>query len=211
LTCTQSWHGVCIDQGEQQRIEHRERQKKEQQHQISGSRPVTGNCADTGPFRKGNIMSALRKIPAVEHVVAVNEAGYRVLPTKPYVAFRAEVARAVPDKLPKAAPVAATAGPTAAAAENHLKNFALFGLAPFIGLAYAALLPFVGLGLLAVLAIKVLAAKPATKAARNFIKNVTLFVAAPFIGLLFVVTLPLIGATMLGRFGAKALMTRATG
>jgi hypothetical protein len=156
-------------------------------------------------------MSALRKILVVENEVAVNEVCNRVLPTKPYVAFRAEHAHETLDRLHEAAPAVATTRPAAAEAESHLKNIALFAVAPFIGLAYAVLLPFVGLGWLVVMAIKALAAKPITRAALIFIKIIALFVAAPFVGLLYVVMLPFVGATMFAWVGAKALMTRTPG
>lgn len=156
-------------------------------------------------------MSALRKTLVVENGVAVNEVCNRVLPTKPYVAFRAEHARETPDRLAEAAPRVATARPAAAEAESHLKKIALFAVAPFIALAYAVLFPFVGLGLLVVMAIKALAAKPITKVARMFIKNTALFVAAPFVGLLYILMFPFVGATMLAWVGAKALVARTPG
>ncbi|MFS8087387.1 MAG: hypothetical protein ACMG6H_17280, partial [Acidobacteriota bacterium] len=89
-------------------------------------------------------MSALRKILIVENEVAVTEDCNHVLPAKPYVAFRAEHAPATAGRLPEATPGVAAVRP--AAAESHLKQIALFAVAPFIGLAYAVLFPFVGLG-----------------------------------------------------------------
>jgi hypothetical protein len=156
-------------------------------------------------------MSALRKILVVENEVAANEVCNRVLPTKPYLAFRAEHARETLDRLHEVVPAVATTRPAAAEAESHLKNIALFAVAPFIALAYAVLLPFVGLGLLVVIAIKALTVKPITKVALVYIKNIALFVAAPFVGLLYIVMLPFVGATMFAWVGAKALMTRIPG
>jgi hypothetical protein len=156
-------------------------------------------------------MSALRKILVVENGLAVKEVCDRVLPTKPYLAFRAVHARATLARLHEAAPARAATPPAAARTQSRLRNIALFAVAPFVGLGYALLLPFVGLGWLMVIAIRALVAKPITKAALFFIKNIALFVAAPFVGLLYVVTLPLLGATMVAWVGAKALATRIPG
>ncbi len=126
-------------------------------------------------------MSALRKILVVENGPAVNEVCTRVLPAKPYVAFRAE-------------PAGETVERVATAPESRVKMIALFAVAPFVALCYAVLLPFVGIGLLVTMAIKALAAKPIAKAALLFVRNVALLVAAPFVGLLYVVALLFFGA-----------------
>ena len=120
-------------------------------------------------------MSALRKIH-------IEEAGLvRTLPTKPTL-------------------VAARP----AATESHLKQVALFAVAPFIGLVYAVLLPFVGLGYLATLAARAFAARYGAKPAVKFARRVAMFVAAPFIGLAFIVAMPFAGIGALAWIGARA-------
>jgi hypothetical protein len=132
------------------------------------------------PNRKGNIMSALRKIH-------IEETGlYRVRPGKPYLVATRPAART----------------------ESHLKQVALFAAAPFIGLLYAVLFPFVGLGYLAVLAVKALAARYGTKTAVRVARNVALFVAAPFIGLAYIVALPFVGMAALAWVGTKAAIAK---
>jgi hypothetical protein len=84
--------------------------------------------------------------------------------------------------------------PTAARLLRTLANIALFFAAPFIGLAYIALMPFVGLGLLVWNGFKALEQHPA--ALRN-LKTLALTVTAPFIGLAFIVLLPFIGLVTL--------------
>jgi CheY-like chemotaxis protein len=59
--------------------------------------------------------------------------------------------------------VVAPAQPEAAKQESRLKNIALFMVAPFVGLAYAALFPFIGLGALVWIGARALLNRPAAK------------------------------------------------
>jgi hypothetical protein len=131
-------------------------------------------------------MSALRKIHLEETGYTVETGLPGLLPTKPYLV---------------------TTRPTVKT-ESHLKQIALFAVAPFIGLAYAVLFPFVGLGYLAVLAVRALAARHAAKRVLKFARNVALFIAAPFIGLAYIVALPFAGIVTLAWVGTKALTAK---
>ena len=98
---------------------------------------------------------------------------------------------------------------------GFLKNIALFFAAPFIGLAYVALLPFIGLGMLAGVAGRTawkLAVANSSRIGRvgRFMKNATLFFAAPFIGLAYVALFPFIGLGMLAAYGLRAWINRGT-
>jgi CheY-like chemotaxis protein len=102
-----------------------------------------------------------------------------------------------------------SAGTMQAAAEDKrslLANIALLAAAPFIGLAFFALLPTVGLAALAVFGIRRLLKMQTAKKVLTFVKNVALFAAAPFIGLLYAMLLPLVGFGVVAGMGFKALM-----
>jgi len=108
---------------------------------------------------------------------------------------------------PATKPVLVTTRP-AAATESHLKQVALFAVAPFIGLAYAILLPFVGLGYLVVQAARAIAARYAGTRTYKTLRHVGLIAAAPFIGLAYIVALPFAGFAALAWIGTKALTAR---
>lgn len=78
---------------------------------------------------------------------------------------------------------------------HRARNIALFLLAPFIGLAYAAAMPFVGLAMILMLAVKAFA--KATNIQKY--KAIGLLLASPFIGLMYVLSFPVVGAVMLIR------------
>lgn len=88
----------------------------------------------------------------------------------------------------------------------HVKNVALFLVAPFIGLAYALLLPLVGVAMLAWLGWQAFATNPKHSKTVAAVKRAGLFAAAPFIGLAFVVLLPLVGTVLLAWVGVRAMM-----
>jgi hypothetical protein len=136
--------------------------------------------------RKGNIMSALRKIH-IEETGYTIEAGRHGVPLTKL-------------QLVTTRPAVET--------ESHLKQIALFAAAPFIGLVYAVLFPFVGLGYLAVLAVRALVAWHAAKRVLKFAGKVALFIAAPFIGLAYIVALPFAGIVTLAWVGTKVLTAR---
>jgi hypothetical protein len=82
---------------------------------------------------------------------------------------------------------------------EHVKNVALFFVAPFIGLAYLLAFPVVGLALLVWIAGK--AAMKNEKA-----RPIALAIAAPFIAIGFVTVGPIVGLGALVRIGAGALL-----
>jgi hypothetical protein len=85
------------------------------------------------------------------------------------------------------------------AAGTHLKNVALFLLAPFIGLAYIMTFPLVGLGMIAWIAGKKLLLN---KTARP----IALAIAAPFATIAFVTVAPVVGLGALAWIGGRALL-----
>ncbi|MGI9134430.1 MAG: hypothetical protein ACR2I0_10895 [Rhodoferax sp.] len=87
---------------------------------------------------------------------------------------------------------------------QQVRAIALFAIAPFIGLVYAALMPFVGLAMLAVLACKALLRSSAALTALRASGRIALFIAAPFIGLAYAVALPFVGTAMLARVAYQA-------
>ena len=90
---------------------------------------------------------------------------------------------------------------------SALKNIALFFAAPFIGLAYVALLPIVGLGFLAVMAARAAAARfEVVNRVGQALKTVGMLLAAPFIGLACVVFFPFVGLAMLAWMGGRAVL-----
>ena len=95
---------------------------------------------------------------------------------------------------------AANAGKGDETLVKHVKNVALFFLAPFIGLAYLLAFPVVGLALLARIA-----GKAAMKNERA--RPVALAIAAPFIAIAFVTVGPIVGLGALAAMGAKAALT----
>ena len=130
-------------------------------------------------------MTALRKI---------------LIEEEPVVTTNAMVARASTPKLY----VVATKGPieateaTPEAAGGALKNILLFFAAPFIGLAY-----------IAVLALVVARAAAKIEAVRTVglaLKHVVMAVATPFIGLAYIVFFPVIGLGVLAWLGGRAVL-----
>ncbi len=113
----------------------------------------------------------------------------------------AEVVEAV--GLPAAAEAPLAESVTAVSA---LKNMVLFFAAPFIGLAYIAVLPFVGLGFLAVLAARTAAKIEGVRTVGLVVKHCVMAIATPFIGLVCVVFFPFIGLAMLAWIGGRALL-----
>jgi CheY-like chemotaxis protein len=110
---------------------------------------------------------------------------------------------------PALAPPAVAEAPAAESATlgSTLKNIALFFAAPFIGLAYVALLPLVGLGFLAVMAARAAAARfEVVNKVGQALKTVGLLLAAPLIGLACVVFFPFVGLAMLAWMGGRAVL-----
>jgi CheY-like chemotaxis protein len=89
-----------------------------------------------------------------------------------------------------------------------LRHVAFGVAAPFIGLAYVALLPFAGLAVLAWMGAKALWEPPVKKAVLNYLRNVAMFIAAPFVGLAYALLLPFVGTAMLVWLGLQAVLTR---
>lgn len=90
-----------------------------------------------------------------------------------------------------------------------VKILAKLVAAPFIGLAFFALMPIAGLAALAVFGVRKLLSLPATRKVLHFARNVALFLAAPFIGLLYAILLPVVGFGVVAGMGFKALMKYA--
>jgi CheY-like chemotaxis protein len=99
----------------------------------------------------------------------------------------AEVVEAAPAAAPAAAPRKV----------GRLKSAALLLAAPFIGLAYIALLPIVGMAMLAAMAGRAMLERQVPRRALAVLKHVAVLVAAPFVGLAYIVALPVIGMGML--------------
>jgi energy-converting hydrogenase Eha subunit A len=143
-------------------------------------------------------MSALRKILVVENEPVASKSSERRLTVLPSAA----------EMLPE---VAAAAKPGIARSSF---NIAMFFAAPFVALAYVALLPFVGLGMLAWVGGKAFFRRMADEASMGrkiarFSYNVGMFFAAPFVALAYVVLLPPMGLGMLAWTGGKALLERS--
>jgi len=137
----------------------------------------------------------------------------------------AAVAKALPppaETAPEAAAATAVETVEESTGKNiarSLLNIAMFFAAPFVGLAYIALLPLIGLAMLAWMGGKAwLNRKVAEPAAVGeagagrkialFLYNIGLFFAAPFVALIYIVLLPPIGLVMLAGMGGKALLAR---
>ncbi|MGI9132345.1 MAG: hypothetical protein ACR2I0_00125 [Rhodoferax sp.] len=87
---------------------------------------------------------------------------------------------------------------------QQLKAIALFAVAPFIGLVYAALMPFVGLGMLAIVGYKAFAKSSTVRQAMASTLKALALVAAPVIGLLYAVALPFIGLALIAKVAYQA-------
>ncbi len=119
------------------------------------------------------------------------------------------LATASPRPAEAAAEVAPEAAPeTGRNLARSLYNVAMFFAAPFVALAYIALLPLIGLGMLAWVGGKALLATSSGKSVAPFLHNAGMLLAAPFIGLAFITLFPLIGLGLLVGMGGKALLAR---
>ncbi|MEI6803504.1 MAG: hypothetical protein WCK83_10100 [Burkholderiales bacterium] len=93
---------------------------------------------------------------------------------------------------------------TLIAAATTAKDIALFALAPFIGLVYAAAMPIVGLAMLLWMGTRALVHVPAARQALITARDIALFAAAPLIGLVYAVTLPFVGTALIARAAYQA-------